>query len=163
MRYVSLLILLHSPEPDITALYYAQTASWIICKLLPYLKWPTNKHLIWKTKCTLVQALRLCTGRTAHRESRGIALLFHDHGPRRGWGVSVTPWSLFTPGKDPVPIVQGAGWAPGPVWTSAENLAPTVIRSPDSPACSQSLYRLSYPAQRHLMYCVLFQWHVGRA
>ena len=28
-----------------------------------------------KVKCTLVQALRLCTGRKAHRESRGIALL----------------------------------------------------------------------------------------
>ena len=37
-----------------------------------------------KIKCTLVQALRLCTGRTAHRGSRGIALLFHDHGTRRG-------------------------------------------------------------------------------
>ena len=33
------------------------------------------------------------------------------------------PRLLFTPGKDPVPIVQGAGWALGPVWT-AENLAP---------------------------------------
>jgi hypothetical protein len=31
-----------------------------------------------KVKVTLVQALRLCTGRTAHRESRGIALFFHD-------------------------------------------------------------------------------------
>jgi len=31
-----------------------------------------------KVKCTLVQALRLCTGRTVHRWSRGIALLFHD-------------------------------------------------------------------------------------
>jgi hypothetical protein len=29
-----------------------------------------------KLKCTLVQALRLCTGRTAHRGSRGIALLY---------------------------------------------------------------------------------------
>jgi len=28
------------------------------------------------------------------------------------------------PGKDPVPIVQEAGWAPGPVWTGAENLTP---------------------------------------
>jgi len=37
--------------------------------------------------------------------------------------------------------------APGPVWTGAENLASTGIRSPDSPARSQSLYRLSYPAQ----------------
>ena len=27
-------------------------------------------------------------------------------------------------GKDAVPIVQEAGWAPGPVWTGAENLAP---------------------------------------
>ena len=33
-----------------------------------------------KVKCTLVQALRLCTSRTAHIESRGIALLFLDHG-----------------------------------------------------------------------------------
>ena len=46
--------------------------------------------------------------------------------------------------KDPVPIVQEAEWAPGPVWTGAENLAPTGIRSPDRPASSQSLYRLSY-------------------
>ena len=37
-----------------------------------------------KVKCTLVQALRLCTGRTAHRGSRGIALPFLDHGTRRG-------------------------------------------------------------------------------
>jgi len=82
-----------------------------------------------KVKCTLVQALRLCTGRTAHRGSRGIALLFPDRGTRRGWGVSVTPRPLFTPGKDPVPIVHEAGWAPGPVWTGAENLAPTGTRS----------------------------------
>jgi hypothetical protein len=96
-------------------------------------------------KCTLVQTLSLCTGRTAQRGSRGIAPPFHDHGTRRGWGVSVTPRSLSTPGKDPVPTVQEAGWAPGPVWTRAENLAPTGIRSPDCPARSQSLYRLSYP------------------
>jgi len=37
-----------------------------------------------KVKVTLVQALMLCTGRTVHRGSRGIALLFHDHGTRRG-------------------------------------------------------------------------------
>ena len=29
-----------------------------------------------------------------------------------------------TPGKDPVPIVQETGWAPGPVWAGAENLTP---------------------------------------
>ena len=99
----------------------------------------------------LVQALRLCTGRTAHRGSRGIALLFLDHGTRRGWGVSVTPRPLYTPGKDKVPVVQEAGWAPGPVWTDAENLATTGIRSPDRPARSQSLYRLRYPAHGFLL------------
>jgi len=30
----------------------------------------------------------------------------------------------FIPGKDPVPIVQEAGWASGPIWKGAENLAP---------------------------------------
>jgi len=37
-----------------------------------------------KVKVTLVNALRLCTGRTAHRGSRGIAILFDDYGTRRG-------------------------------------------------------------------------------
>jgi hypothetical protein len=60
--------------------------------------------------------------------------------------VSVTPRPLSTPEKYPVPIVQEAGWAPGPVWTGAENLVPTGIRSPDHPARSQSLSRQSYPA-----------------
>jgi len=32
--------------------------------------------------------------------------------------------AAFTPGKDPVPIVQEAGWAPGLVSTGAEILAP---------------------------------------
>ena len=86
-------------------------------------------------KCTLVQALRLCTDRTAHRGSRGIALPFHDHGTRRGSGVSVTPQPIFTPGNDPVPIVQEAGWGPVPVWTGAENVAPhrDSIAGPSSP------------------------------
>jgi hypothetical protein len=53
---------------------------------------------------------------------------------------------LETKDKDPVTIVQEAGWAPGPVWTGAENLAPTGIRSPDRPTRSQSLYRLRYLA-----------------
>ena len=101
-------------------------------------------------KCTLVQALRLCTGRTAHRGNRGIALLFIDHGTRREWGVSSTPRPLFNPGKDPVTIVQEAGWAPGPVWPGAENLTSTGIRSLDRPTCSQSLYWLSYPA--HILF-----------
>ena len=50
------------------------------------------------------------------------------------------------PEKDSVPIVQEAGWTPGPVWTGAESLAPTGIRCSDRPAPSQSLYRIRYPA-----------------
>jgi hypothetical protein len=103
-------------------------------------------QFIVKVKCTLVQALRLCTGRMDHRGSRGIALLFLDHGTIRGWGVSVTPRPLFTPGKDPILIVQEGGWAPGQVWIGAENLTPTGIRSPDRQARSQSPYRLHYAA-----------------
>ena len=60
---------------------------------------------------------------------------------------------LFTPGKDQVPILQEAEWAPGPVWTGTENLAPTGIRSLDRPAASQSLYRLRYPAHNWL--CII--------
>jgi len=84
------------------------------------------------------------------RVGRGIALLFHDRDTRRGWVVSSTPRPHFTPGKDPVPILQEAGWAPGPVGTGAENLPPPSagIRSPHRPAGSNSLERLRYPGPR---------------
>jgi len=64
-----------------------------------------------------------------------------------GWCSAPRP-GRFTPGKHPVPIEQEAGWASEPVWTDAENLAPTGIRSPDRPARSESLYGLSYPGLR---------------
>ena len=60
-------------------------------------------------------------------------------------GQRHAPAALY-PGKDPVLIVQEAGWAPGPVWTGGENLIPTGIRSPDRLARSQSPYQLRYPA-----------------
>jgi hypothetical protein len=40
------------------------------------------------------------------------------------------------PGKTLLPIVQKAGWTPGPVWTGVENLAFNGIQSPDRPARS---------------------------
>ena len=79
---------------------------------------------------------------------RGIALLFHDRGTRRGWVVSSTPLPHFTPGKDPVPILQEAGWAQGPVWTGRKS-RPHRDSIPDRPARSQSLYRLSYRAHKY--------------
>jgi len=53
----------------------------------------------------------------------------------------------FTPGKDPEPIILEAGWAPGPVSTDAENLAPTGILSPNRSAVRESQYELSYPGR----------------
>jgi len=103
----------------------------------------------------------------AQSVGRGIALLFHARGTRREWVVSSTPRPQFTPEKEPVPILQEAGWAPGPVWTgprasldgpqgqSGRSPGPVWTggksRShresiPERPARSQSLYRLSYRA-----------------
>jgi len=59
--------------------------------------------------------------------------------------VSSTPRPHFPPGKDPVPILQEIGWAPGPFWTG-EKSCPHRDSIPDRRARSQSLYRLSYPA-----------------
>ena len=73
---------------------------------------------------------------------------FFNLSAKWGWVVKATP-RRFIPRKDPVPIVQEAGWAAAPVWTDAENLAPTGIRSPDRPVRSESLYRLICPA--HLL------------
>jgi len=84
----------------------------------------TESQNVKMVNCTPLQALWLCTGCTARRGSRGIALLFLNHGTRKGLAVSVTSRPLFTAGKDPVPIVQENGWAPGPVWTGAEIVAP---------------------------------------
>ena len=49
-----------------------------------------------KVKVTLVQALRLCTGRTAHRGSRGIALPTALEG---GEGSASRPGRSLPPGK----------------------------------------------------------------
>jgi len=65
-----------------------------------------------------------------------------------GGGWSTPRLGRFVPGKDPIPIVQEGGWATRPVWKDAENLGSNGIRAPDRPACSESLYRLSYSAHR---------------
>jgi len=86
--------------------------------LVPYCKKNKKK----KNKVTLLQA------RCGVEGGRGVALLFHDRGTRRGWVVSSTPRPHFTPGKHPVPILQETGWAPGPVWRGGKS-RPSTIRS----------------------------------
>ena len=64
----------------------------------PFFFWsfyPAVIEKVKKVKVTLVQALRLCTGRTAHRGSIGIALPFHDHGTRGGEGSASRPAALY--------------------------------------------------------------------
>ena len=55
------------------------------------------------------------------------------------------PRPHFTPGKEPVPTLQKAGWAPGPGWKNGKT-RPHRDLIPDRPVCRQSLYGLSYPA-----------------
>ena len=66
-----------------------------------------------KVKCTLLQALRLFTGRTAHRGSRGISLLFLDHGTRRGEGSAPRPGRSLPPGKTRYPLYRRLGGLKG--------------------------------------------------
>jgi len=104
-----------------------------------------NTHLhIVKSK---VKWFRYRPG-VAQRVGRCIALLFHARGTRRGWVVSSTPRPHFTPGKDPIPILQEAGWIPGPVWTGG-NSRPHRNSISDRPVRSQSLYWLIY-TQLHI-------------
>jgi len=72
-----------------------------------------------------------------------------------GWVVSSTPRPHFTPGKDPVPILQEAEWATGPVWTGGKS-RPHLDSIPDRTARSQLLYRLSYRAHIETEYVVTF-------
>jgi hypothetical protein len=51
--------------------------------------------------------------------SRVIAPLIDNLGARWGWWSAPRP-DRFTPGNDPVHIVEEAGWAPGPVWKGVE-------------------------------------------
>ena len=67
--------------------------------------------------------------------------------------VSSTSRPLFTPGKDPIPVLHEAEWAPGPVWTGGKSRH-NRDSIPDRPARSQSLYRLSYPA--HTLYIYIY-------
>ena len=93
---------------------------------------------IYIIKCTLVQALRLCTGRTAHRGSRGIALPFHDNGTRRGEGSLSRPGRFLPPGKAQYPLYRRLGEPQGR-YGQVRKISPHRDSIPDRQASSQSL------------------------
>ena len=96
-----------------------------------------------KVKCTLVQVLRLCTGFMANGGSRGIVLLFLDHGTRRGEKSGSCHSRFYPPGKNQYPLYRTLG---GPQDQSGQVQK---ILPPDHPALSQSLHQQRYLA--HVM------------
>ena len=117
----------------------------IVCQLEIY-------NVKVKVKCTLVQALRLCTGRTAHRGSRGIALPVHDHGTRRSEGSASRSGRSLPQGKTRCPLYRRLGGPQGRSGQVRTFSAPPGFDPRTVQPRSQSLYRLSYPA---LIYNVL--------
>ena len=87
----------------------------------------------------------------AQRVGSAIALLFHDRGTRRGWVVSSTPRPHFTPGKDPVPILEENGRAPGPVWMGGKS-RPYRVSVPDRPARSPDAIPTELPGPQRGKY-----------
>ena len=105
------------PANSVRAAHYCLTINVIFSWKMHFM--PRLILIVLKVKVPPLRATK------ALRVGRGIAL--SNLRPRHwkwGWVVNATPRPLYSPGKDPVPIVQEAGWGPGPVWTGAENLAP---------------------------------------
>jgi hypothetical protein len=93
-----------------------------------------------KVKFILEQAMKTQSG------SRAIVYSFFNLSARMGWAVKTMPWPLYPLAIDPVPTLQESGRATGPVWTVAENVTTTRIRSLDHPAHSKLLYQVHYPS-----------------
>ena len=74
----------------------------------------------------------------------GIALLFHDRGTRWGEWSAARPGRTLPPGKDPVSILQEAGWAPGSVWKGGKS-RPHRDSIPDRPARSSAAIPTELP------------------
>jgi len=74
--------------------------------------------------------------------------------------VSSTPRPQFDPGKEPVPILQEPGLAPGSVWTVGKS-RPHWDSITDRPVRSQSLHRLSYRAHKVRLNYVYIRRHLS--
>jgi len=62
------------------------------------------------------------TGHEGSEEEKRYSSIFSLTSVLDWGGWSTSRPGFFTPGKDPVPVEQEAGWAPGPVWTGAERV-----------------------------------------
>ena len=93
----------------------------------------------------------------AQRVGRGIALLFHDRGTRRGVsGQRHAPAALYPP-KRPGTHFTG-GWVGS---GRAENLVPIGIRSRIVQPVTQSVFRLSQPGKSLLQVSLSKQYEAS--
>ena len=91
----------------------------------------------------------------AKRVGRGIVLLFHDRGTRRGEWSAARPGRSLPPGKTRYPLYRRLG---GPQGRSgrAENLVPAGIRSPDRPVSSSVAIPTELPGPRLHIYIYIY-------
>ena len=83
----------------------------------------------------------------SQRVGRGIALLVHDRGTRRGEWLAARPGRTLPPGETRYPWCRRLD---GPQGRSgrAENIAPSGFNPRTVQPVAQSLNRLSYPAHK---------------
>jgi hypothetical protein len=115
--------------------------------------WGSYRRLRWEIKCKFHPRI--------HYEwpegSRCKLYSFFNLTARRKWVVTATYRPFYLPERDPVPILREVRCVSRPVWTSAGNLTPTGIRSPNRPARSESLYRIHYLCPRDETYCTIMK------
>ena len=72
---------------------------------------PLNSNAATKLNICYIKKVKVKWSRyrpgVAQRVGRGIALLFHDCGTRRGWAVNSTPRPHFTPGRADTHFTRG--------------------------------------------------------
>ena len=91
--------------PKHTISLCAKTYNWFMCQNIQLVYVP--KHTIglcaktynWFKKCTFVQALRLCTGRTAHRGAEVYLSSFMTTALEGSEGSASSPGRSLPPGK----------------------------------------------------------------
>jgi len=69
--------------------------------------------------------------------------------------VSSTPLPHFTPEKDPVPILQEAGWAPRPVWMGGKS-RPHRDSIQDRPSRSSVVIQTELTGPQRYMYIYIY-------
>ena len=76
-----------------------------------------------------------------------VVLSIHNPGGRRGWVIITTPRSLYSRGRDPVPIVQDVVWPRDRV-VRVRNVSPSPGFEPRTvQPLSESVYRLGFPGR----------------